>query len=52
MKLSSDMGKQITVVDQITNKTGIFENIDQAGNLMLRIENNLIKINTGDVFLN
>lgn len=52
MKLSSDMGKQITVVDQITNKTGIFENIDEAGNLMLRIENNLIKINTGDVFLN
>lgn len=52
MKLSSDIGKQVTVVDQKTNKSGIFEYIDESGNLILRIENDLIKINTGDVFLN
>ena len=52
MKLSSDIGKQVTVVDQKTNKSGIFECIDESGNLILRIENDLIKINTGDVFLN
>ena len=52
MKLSSDIGEQVTVVDQKTNKSGIFEYIDESGNLILRIENDLIKINTGDVFLN
>jgi|MGYP003388835241 BirA family biotin operon repressor/biotin-[acetyl-CoA-carboxylase] ligase len=49
---TSDIGKRIILKEKYSNKSGYFENIDIDGNLILRIENDLIKINTGDVFLN